>query len=321
MLKGRGGGFFLAVIASATFGLIPLFTLPLLAAGVSVETALVYRFSIAAIVMWPILKLRGERFMIRGIDVLKLLCLGAFYLFAVLLFFYSFSFIASGLAATLQFLYPVIVMLIMILFFHERFYWHVALAIAFAVAGVAFLSWAPSLEPVIEPGAGQPIPDHASGIFWGVALALLSGLGNSLYYVGLQVARIPNISGLVMTFYVMVFGALICLANAIICGSLHWISGFREIGLACMLAIVTAVISNLTLIMSIKRIGSTLAAVIGVVEPLTAVLVGTLVFGEVFNIWVMCGFALVVSAVLIVMLWPKNAGKNRESGVSLPKRR
>ena len=42
-------GFFLGLFSSATFGLIPLFTLPLLHAGLTSESALFYRFLIASI--------------------------------------------------------------------------------------------------------------------------------------------------------------------------------------------------------------------------------------------------------------------------------
>ncbi|MDE5879138.1 MAG: DMT family transporter, partial [Desulfovibrio sp.] len=133
-------GFLYGLLSSAAFGLIPLFSLPLLRAGISVQTALAYRFTIAALVLWPLLRLRGERFALRGIDVCKLAGLSLAYMVAVLFFFESFYYLPSGIAATIQFLYPVMVMLIMIAFFHERFYWNVGLAVALALGGVALLS-------------------------------------------------------------------------------------------------------------------------------------------------------------------------------------
>ena len=283
-------GFLYGLLSSAAFGLIPLFSLPLLRAGISVQTALVYRFSIAALVLWPILRLKGERFALRGIDLCKLAALSLAYMVAVLFFFESFYHLPSGIAATIQFLYPVMVMLIMIAFFHEPFYWNVGLAVALALGGVALLSLA-------GPQSGA-----ATVSLWGVCLGLLSGFANGLYMIGLQVARIPNLSGLVMTFYIMAFGAVIAVADGMVRGTLQWIDTGPELVCATLLALVTAVFSNLTLILAIQRIGSTLASVLGVMEPLTAVGVGILVFHEPFTPPLAGGVALITAAVLLVML-------------------
>ena len=282
-------GFFLGLFSSATFGLIPLFTLPLLHAGVTAETALFYRFLIATLTLGGLLAARGERFRMRGVDLCKLAGMSVMYMLAALLFFWAFNYLPSGVAATLQFLYPVMVMLIMIVFFHERFSWTIALSIILAVSGVALLS--------SGPGDGG-----TSISLLGVGMMLLSALCNSLYIVGIQTARIPNMSGLVMTFYVMLFSALLSLINALGTGTFQILTSWRELGIAALLAVVTAVLSNLTLILAIQRIGSTMTSVLGVMEPLTAVMVGILVFGEPFSPALAGGVALIAASVLLVML-------------------
>lgn len=282
-------GFFLGLFSSATFGLIPLFTLPLLHAGVTAETALFYRFLIATLTLGGLLAARGERFRARGVDLCKLAGMSVMYMLAALLFFWAFSYLPSGVAATLQFLYPVMVMLIMVVFFHERFSWTIALSIILAVSGVALLS----------SGSG----DGGTSIsLLGVGMMLLSALCNSLYIVGIQTARIPNMSGLVMTFYVMLFSALLSLINALSTDTFQILTSWRELGIAALLAVVTAVLSNLTLILAIQRIGSTMTSVLGVMEPLTAVMVGILVFGEPFSPALAGGVALIAASVLLVML-------------------
>lgn len=304
-LSTRQSGILLGLFSSTTFGMIPLFTLPLLQAGICAQTALAYRFTIAAVLMWFILTLKKEHYFVDLKTLLKLFLLSALYLMAVIFFFYGFSYLSSGAVATIQFLYPVMVMIIMVLFFHERFTWPIVMALVFAVIGVGLLSSGPELEPALEPGfAHAPILPFGSDVFWGVTLSLLAGLWNALYMVGIQVARLPKITGLVMTFYVMVFGALLSFINAFATNSLQWISSLREISLAFCLAIVTAVISNLTLIMAIKRIGSTLTSILGVMEPLTAVFVGIMVFGEPFTLELSAGVILIIVSVLLVMLLP-----------------
>lgn len=287
------GGIILGLLSSAAFGMIPLFSLPLMGAGISVPTVLSYRFTIAALCMGLFLRARGEKLLPGLKELVKLGLLSTMYLLAVAFFYAAFKFLPSGITATIQFLYPVMVMLIMILFFHEPFYWPCALAVILAFCGVAALSWSPGLSLAHSP--------HAA---WGVALSLLAGLANGLYIVGLQVARLPRINGQAITFWVMLFGAAFCVGAGALDNSLQWIGNIRQIGLAALLALITAVFSNLTLVMAIKRIGSTLTSILGVMEPLTAVIIGTLVFNEPFTLMVALGVLLVAAAVAVVVLMP-----------------
>lgn len=219
---------------------------------------------------------------------------------AVLLFFNAFTHLPSSIVATLQYLYPVMVMLIMIGFFGEKFNWRIVLAVGLSVTGVAFLSQSPGSEESIEPGAGA----DAGNYFFGIILALVSGLCNALYIVSLKVARLSHINSLVMTFYVMGFGGLYSFINALFNGTLQWITTPAELGLAFMLALVTAVLSNLTLILAVQYVGPTMVSILGVMEPLTAVTCGILVFGEPLSIQLVLGIIIISLAVFMVLFKP-----------------
>ena len=52
MTNNKTKGFILGAIAAASYGMNPLFTLPLYSAGMSVDTVLFYRYSLAVIVLW-----------------------------------------------------------------------------------------------------------------------------------------------------------------------------------------------------------------------------------------------------------------------------
>ena len=261
-------GFIYGLLSSAAFGLIPLFALPLIHGGMPAPLVLFYRFSIAALVLGGILILRGERFHTSARSLCLLAGMSVMYAMAALLMFWGFAYMPSGVAATLQFLYPVMVMLLMIVFFHERFSWITAGAVA-------------------------------------LALLLVSALCNAIYITAIFAARIPHMSGLVMTFYVLALGGLLSLANCLATGVFRPLRSWRELGLALLLAVITAVISNLTLILAVQRIGSTLASVLGVMEPLTAVLVGVCVFHEPFTPPIAGGVAFIVASVILVLLGDK----------------
>ncbi len=288
-------GIFYALISAVTYGMIPLFTLPLLAAGISADTALVYRFSIAAAAMGLIMVFRRENFAIGMPAFAKIAGLSIFYMLAVLLFFRAFSYLPSGLVATLQFLYPVMVMLIMVVFFHERFSPRTFAACILAVLGVVLLSFgAPDEAPPDAVWTG------GSAII-GIILSLLAGLFNGLYFIAIKVAKLPKIDGMVMTFYVMVVCTALCVANAACRGALALIASPKELAIATMLALVTAVFSNLTLIYAVRLIGPTLASIFGVMEPVTAMLTGILVFGEPITTIIAAGCAVIAASVLLAL--------------------
>ena len=284
-------GFFLGLFSSATFGLIPLFTLPLLHAGVTAETALFYRFLIATLTLGVLLAARGERFRMRGVDLCKLAGMSVMYMLAALLFFWAFSYLPSGVAATLQFLYPVMVMLFMVVFFGESFSPSTALGVLLALGGVFLL--------------GNASPDSKGITDTGLLLALLSALCNALYITGIFAARLRCKDGLIITFWLLLFSTLTSLGNALVTDNLQWLESRWQVEQICLQALVTAVISNLALVLAVQRIGSTLASVLGATEPLTAVLVGILVFEEASTLTVWCGVALVCLSVAVVMLGPQ----------------
>ena len=281
-------GFLLALLSSASFGLIPLFSLPLMQDGMSPASVLFYRFLFGALALMLIIVLRHERLVAPVRELGRLALFSLMYGLAALLMFHGFHYLPSGVAATLQFLYPLMVMLIMIAFFHEKFSPVTACSVALAILGVFLL------------GGGEG--GHVS--FTGIVLLLVSALCNSVYICGLHVARIRSISGLSITFWVLFFGMLAALVNALASGTFQGLHSPAEAGLAVLLAVITAAFSNLTLVLAIQRIGSTMASILGVMEPLTAVGVGIAVFHEPATLSMMAGVAVICLAVVLVLAGP-----------------
>ena len=111
-----------------------------------------------------------------------------------------------------------------------------------------------------------------------------------------------NIKGLKLTFYVFLFSSMILMAGMSITGNLHSVPDYTTAGNLLMLAIIPTIVSNLTLIEAIKYIGATKTSVLGAMEPVTAVVVGIVVFGEPFTVAIGIGIILIVSAVTMIIL-------------------
>ena len=106
-----------------------------------------------------------------------------------------------------------------------------------------------------------------------------------------------------MTFYVFLFSAIILFAGMLIADiTVQPIPNRVTLGNLVMLALVPTVVSNLALVRAIKNIGSTLTSVLGAMEPVTAVCVGILIFGEPFTSSIGLGIGLIITAVTVIIL-------------------
>ena len=257
--KKRLIGLVAGIIAGVSYGTNPLFGKALMESGVPILVMLFFRYGIAAAILAVWMLLRKESFRAGRREIGLLVLLGLFFAGSSLALFFSYDFIPSGLATTLVYLYPVFVALIMVFL---RIYpsWQTWLSILATFGGILLLS-APSGNAQIR------LP--------GILLAVGSALCYSFYLVIVNRSkRIRNTSEHTITLYSLVTGALLF---AIIRttqggGMLNGIDTASDWGNLLGLAIVPTMISLLTLAISSRYIGPTKTAVLGVFEPLTAIL-------------------------------------------------
>ena len=281
-------GFLYGLLSSASFGLIPLFTIPAMHQGMPFWSILLYRFLFAMLALACILLLDKQSFRIRRKEILPLLLLAFLYDCSAVFLFWGYKFMASGVATTIHFMYPVLTTLIMMLFFKEKKSgWRMA-AIVSAITGVYFLS------------GGNT--ETGSISFSGLFIVLLSALGYALYLVTMSQLKIGRMKGLLLTFYVFLFGGILLFIGIGTVSQLQPISEWHTAGNLILLALIPTVVSNLALVRAVKSIGSTLASVLGAMEPVTAVCVGIFLFGEAFTTSIGVGIALIIAAVMVIIL-------------------
>lgn len=173
-------GVLYAVVSSATFGLIPLFSIPLLQGGMSSPAILFYRFGLAAAMMGLIALATRRPLRITWPQTGTLLLLGAMYSVTALGLLCSYTYIPSSVATTINFLYPLGVAIVMTLFFREKNSVWLLVAILISLVGVALLSWG---------DIGGPQSDRA---IVGVGFAGATVLTYTIYIVGVKKAVFPG---------------------------------------------------------------------------------------------------------------------------------
>lgn len=290
-MMNRFQGFFFGMLASSTFGLLPLFTLPIMAGGMTTDSILTYRMFFASMLIALLMKLRRISFQVSLKELGWFAFLGFFYYGSAALLFQAYGGMSSGMATTLHFLYPVGVTLIMALVFKQKPSPFTLVAIVLALSGVALLS--------LRGGATE------STSLVSILLVLLSGLCYAIYLV--TVNNVPLLraqDNQKLTLYVLLSAGVSFFVNAILGQGLQPIGDVKSGGLLLLMALLPTLVSNLALVRAIKSIGSTLTSVLGAMEPLTAIIIGILVFEEKVTGVMALGILLILAAVTLIVLSP-----------------
>ncbi len=280
-------GFFAGIITGITYGFNPLFGLPLMKAGASIEAILFFRYAISVVLLGIFIFLSNKSFRISWKQMGILLILGCLYTMSSIFLFEAYNYIASGLATTLIFLYPVFVALIMVVL---RVYpsWQVWLAILATFVGVLLMTYS---------GDGQNIS------MVGVLLSLGSALVYALFIVIINRSKaVSTISNSLLTFYSLFVGCIIFMLKIVFGDSsiLTGIDGTTAWLNLLGLAILPTVVSTASLALATRKIGPTKASVLGVFEPITAILIGAIAFSEPITMNILVG--IVISMVAITFM-------------------
>lgn len=280
-------GFFYGSVSAATYGLIPLFALPVMAKGIYFDSILCYRFCIAALALAGLMLMGKQSFRVSRLELLTLSILGILFASSAMFLFWSYRLMAAGIASTILFLYPVFVAVLMATLFKEKISWLTQAAIVVALSGVALLYM----------GDGQTTLS-----FGGILVVLMSALTYAIYIIVINKSNVRHMNGRKITFYAMIMAMSVFFIKAQFTGGLQSLPDMNAVINVVLLGFIPTVISCVTMVSSVHYIGSTYTAVLGAMEPLTAVCVGILVFGEPFTPNLAVGILLIILAVTMIVL-------------------
>lgn len=285
----RVEGILWAALSSSTFGLAPLFTLLLIGAGYSSFEVLTYRWGVASLCLAAYGVATGCSFRLGGRQLGTVFLLSLFRAATSLSLVIAYQNIASGVASTIHFMYPLVVAVVMMCFFRERGSAWTFAAIGMSIVGAVLLS------------LGNVDFSHGDTTL-GIVSATVSVVAYGGYIVGVRRSRAVEIDSTVLTCCVMAFGALFFIAGGLLTGGVRLETDPHTWLYILGVAIPATAVSNMALVQAIKSIGPTLTSIFGAMEPLTAVVIGVWVFAEPFTAKGAAGILLIVAAVSVVVL-------------------
>ena len=284
-------GIICGILAAVCYGTNPFGALPLYEEGVNTASVLFYRFSMAVLMLAVMLIVERKSFSVTKGELKTLASLGALFAVSSITYYQSFHFMDAGIASTILFVYPVMVAVIMATFFKESVTLSTVSAIILALLGIGLL---------YRGGEGATLSTM------GIILVMLSSLSYAVYIVIVNQSSI-RMSSLKLTFYVLLICMMCLLAYSFTSPDLHFQlpPSPRAWFYACWLGLVPTILSLVLMTIAVHEVGATPTAIMGALEPLTAVTIGVLLFGESLTLRLMIGIVLILLAVMVIVL-----GKN-----------
>ncbi len=287
-MQSQHRGFLYGALAAICYGTNPLGALYLYKAGFTPGSVLFYRFAGASILSALFILLLRKNFRIPRENIPYIVFLGFLFAASALCLYLSFLFMDAGVASTLLFSYPIMVAIFMAIFFKEKLQKKTVVSILLAISGVTLLMRT-SDGSVLSPA--------------GIALVFFSSLAYAIYII--IAARMPKpIGALKMNMYIFAVCAL-CLLVYSLCApghSIHPVENLCEFAWLFQLAFVPSLLSLIFMQKALRTIGSTPTAILGALEPVTAVCIGVGVFHETLSARLVAGIILILYSVTLLAL-------------------
>ena len=280
-------GIICGILAAICYGTNPLGALPLYEEGVNTSSVLFLRFSIATLILGVVMIANRKSFAVTRGELTTMASLGALMAVSSLTYYQSFRYMDAGIASTILFVYPVMVAVIMATFFREKVTATTITSIVLALAGIGLL---------YRGDAGISLS------MTGVMLVMVSSLTYAVYIVIVNQSEI-RMSIVKLTFYVLLICAMCLFAYSFTSSDLHLMlpPSPRAWFFACWLGLVPTVLSLLFMTIAVHEVGATPTAIMGALEPLTAVAIGVMMFGESLTFRRCIGIVLILAAVLLIV--------------------
>lgn len=287
----RLNGMFYAALSSASFGFSPLFTIGLLSAGLSGFDVLSYRWLLAGIALMIYAAYKKKPLRLESYnEAWKLVLLSSLRAITSATLLIGYANIASGIASIINFMYPIIVALCMMLFFGEKKSIINIGAIVLSIIGVYLLA------------SGDGLTIEGGNTTLGLVCSIVSAFSFAAYYILMKRLKADKIEVVKSTTWIMMLSAGYFIAASMLSeGHITIVTDGKSWLYIAGLALWATMVSNFTGVKAVRRIGPTLTSIFGALQPLTAVILGVCYLDEHLGIKTIIGITLIMIAVSIVV--------------------
>ncbi len=283
----RRKGVVYAVLSAVIFGTSPIFFKTIAANGINTTTHIVVRCAITMLLAAVLAAANKQPILLKG-RLLRdaLLAFIAGQGVTAILLNSSYAYLPAGMATSLHFVYPSVVMLVCVLLFRERVNAFKLFALALSMVAIVLMT-----------------DRKANGQLAGIVLALASGCSYAFYILFLERTPLKDLPVWTFTFWGS-FGCLV--AGAILGVSTNTLDLSGATGKSVSLMLVMVPLQSILAVrlfqLGVRYTGSTAAALLSTMEPVTSAVLGIVLLHESLGALKLVGCAAIVLSIVLVAL-------------------
>jgi Predicted permeases len=278
-------GIIYALLSSAAFGFMPIFAKIIYNNGSNTLTVISLRFLLAALMLYIYFLFAKVDFRVNKTQFTLLALIGLIgYTSTGLTLFYSYNYITVGLATTMHFVYPAIVIILNYFIYREAFTKNKVIALLVSITGVYIL-----------------IGVKAEGLhIGGVILAIASGFCYAACVMGMNNKEIKKLSNLVTVFYFSLFAGVSLILFTLISGKFIFPINNETTTSIIGISLISTIVSIGLFVRALKIIGASSTSILGTFEPIVSIIMGIILFKEKLTITLIIGTILILTSVIIL---------------------
>ena len=282
-------GYIAVLLAAGFFGLFALFETGLQSLGFNTFNILATRYVGTSLILICIAIFSKNKTIFK-INKKQLLYLSfvsiVFYGGTSFILFISFSYIPSGIAQTLHFLYPAVVFVLCIITKQEELNKRNLLGLVLSSIGLLVIS---------------NINSNAKLNTLGIILAIISAFTFAFYMLSVRSKLLKDLSSLTYVLYLNLSAGIFYFIVSLILPPVLTSNEILPIFINSFgIVVFTTFLASFTLTWGIKKVGSSSAAILCCLEPITATVVGFICLNETLSVNFIFGSILILTSTVLI---------------------
>lgn len=283
MYKPRG---IILIIAAATFfGFMPIWVKQAYTTGLTVFDFSFLRCGIATVMLGIFILYRKIDFHVEKQQLGPLLLTSTIgYTATMITLYLSYKYISAGMATSLHYVFPVLVMLLAYFFNHEKLKFYKWMALLTSLVGIYLIA---------DPwGSSFSLP--------GVGLAITSAVFFAYYVVSINHPQLIKMDSLVLTFYVCLITTIASFLIFVAQGNWSLILTLKGLYYTVLVSFFCTVLGVIFFIKGVQSIGSVNASILSTLEPVVSLVAGIIILHEPLTWYITLGCTLIIAAVILI---------------------
>ncbi len=271
------------VLSAFFYGILPLFATIAYRGGINGVTLSFLRSALSVPLLFVMIKADRKSLHLTKKQLRSVINLGTIGgALPIVLLYLSYNYISTGLATTLHFIYPLIIVIASAIIYHEKMSRITLCSVLLVTIGIFMFS---------------DISARVSKV--GIILALLSGIFYSFYVIYIDRTSLDRMDYLVLTFYIMLIMSISIFLFGIAAGEIAFDFSPLSWSFAAVISLITTLGAMPLLQMGIRYEGASTAGIISTVEPITTIILGATFLGEVLGTGQIIGGAMIIFGVFL----------------------